>query len=177
MRLRLVTTLALVALTCAAAGCGNEGSRPASAPVGQSESSWIPGQPALSSLPDYAGLLSRAGAAGDKRAAERAAELRRIEAEKRAARLRARREALRKYLEAKRRAELLRREALRMTAHARELQRERLRQAQIERARRLRELLKKLRVEPGEECGLPDVEEQFECRAGRLPLKGAPSKR
>jgi len=173
MRVRIVL-LAVTALTVVAgAGCGDDRPQRAAAAVANPESSWIPGQPALGSLPDYAALLSRAAAEAERRAAARERDLKRIAARKRAERLRERREALRRYLEAKRRAERLYKEALRKAALERRRQQEKLRKARLERARRLRELLEKLRVEPGEECGLPEVEEEFECRPGRLPLKGS----
>jgi hypothetical protein len=175
MRSRLVAALAVLGLvTALASGCGG-GSAPhqAAVPLGPVESSWVPGEPPLSSLPGYRALLSRAVQLAQVRAAARTRELAAIAAAKRAARLRARREALRKYREAKRRAERLYKEALRKAALERKKQAERLRKARLERLRKIRELRKKLRVKPGEECKLPEVREQFHCVAGRLPFKGS----
>ena len=164
---------ALVVLAAVASGCGGGAPAALVAPLGPAESSWVPGQASLSTLPGYRALLGRASALAQVREAARQRELARIEAAKRAALLRARKDAMRKYLEAKRRAERLYKEALRKAALERKRQEEKLRKARLERARKLRELMKKLRVKPGEECRLPEVREQFDCKSGRLPFKGS----
>ena len=165
--------VALAVLAAVVAGCGDARQVAAPAPLGPADSSWTPGQASLATLSGYGALLGRASAIAQVREAARQHELARIEAAKRAARLKARKDALRKYLEAKRRAERLYKEALRKAALERKRQQEKLRKARLERARKLRELMKKLRVKPGEECKLPEVREQFHCESGRLPFKGS----
>jgi hypothetical protein len=175
MTSRLVALLAALALAaCVASGCGSAAAPAVSAgPIGPPESSWVTGEPPLSSLQGYRTLMDRALQLAQVHDAARAQELARIAAAKRAARLRARRDALRKYLEAKRRAERLYKEALHKAALERKKQQAALRKARLERARRLRELMKKLQVKPGEECSLPEVAAEYHCESGRLPFKGS----
>jgi hypothetical protein len=136
--------------------------------------SWVIGQESLASFPQYAALSQRAELIAADREGAYKRELEAIEEAKREARRRASEEARRKYEEAKRRAAALYREALRKAAEQRRKQALLLakRKRELERLRRERE--KALRVNPGEECKLPEVRREFRCRPGRLPDLPAP---
>jgi hypothetical protein len=127
--------------------------------VRSTDSSWIRGQASLVSLDAFAAVDGRAEtlgatyqAARDDEVArqERLAELRRQRAQSAA-----RRRALAAYRAALRRAAAERRRQQRELA---------------ERRHRLKEKLKRLRekykVEPGEECSIPEVQQQFDCSTG-----------
>jgi hypothetical protein len=127
--------------------------------IRSTDSSWVRGQASLVSLDAFATVDGRAEALGatyqslrDREVArqERLAELRRERAQSAA-----RRRALAAYRAALRRAAAERRRQQRELA---------------ERRRRLKEKLKRLRekykVEPGEECSIPEVQQQFDCSTG-----------
>jgi hypothetical protein len=158
------------------AGCGGGGSSALKLPfhVAPFASSWVTGQPNLLSVSEYVALEQRALPLAQIREAAYQNELVAILKAKLAAKKQAKADALRKYLEAKRRAERLYKEALKKAAEARKKQQELLRKARLERARKLRELLRKLRIKPGQECQLPEVQAEFHCLPGRYPLRAPP---
>ena len=157
---------ALVALCVA--GCGAE--RPAApGSLTNPDSSWVPGQPSLAESPAYLAVAGPAETMGDHRLADRNRELALIEARRLAAQERTRREMLRRYREVRARALVRFREAMRVAARRRR-ELEAVRRRRLAEARRQRrELLEKLRVQPGEECSIPEIREQFDCVEGQLP--------
>jgi hypothetical protein len=156
----------LVAAGVAAAGCGASTTQhPLALTLVNTESSWIPGEPPLSSLAGYEAIAGRAAVEAGVRWRRRELEFARIAAERRQ-----RAEILRKYEEAKRAAEEAYKRALREAARERLLQQRRLAALRRKRERELAALRRKLQVKPGQECTLPDVAIHFECRRGMTPL-------
>jgi hypothetical protein len=127
--------------------------------VQSTDSSWVRGQASLVSLDSFAIIDSRAETIGANYQAERDREVARQE---RLAELRRQRAES----AARRRALAAYRAALRRAAQERKRQQREL----AERRRRLKEKLKRLRekykVEPGEECSIPEVQQQFDCSTG-----------
>ena len=82
---------------------------------------------------------------------------------------RAKADALRAYLEAKRRAEAAYRAAIRKAALERKRQLAKLEALKRKRAEELRKLNARLRVPPGEECSDPVLRQRFRCQTGKLP--------
>jgi len=144
---------------------------------------WVTGQPGPAADPRFAALLARARAEGERRtrvriAARSAADQRRSErqrAQRRRLLARARgeqRAARARYLAARRRAERERARALarRQVALAERERALRRRARAIARRRAaLAERERRLRVQPGRECDLETVREQYLCEAGRVP--------
>jgi hypothetical protein len=156
----------LVAL--ALAGCG--GAEEADlALVQPTDGSWIRGQAALSESAAFLAIASRAQLLADRRAADRERLIVLIRARKEARDKRRREAAMRRYRRAKRLADI-RYEALIREADARRARLEAERRRALRQARReRRELLEKLKVEPGSECSIPEIRAQFDCVSGRLP--------
>ena len=171
--MRAAATLAItVALALVAAGCGGSGdSGSGSAVVRSTDSSWIQGQPPLTAYPGYLAIALRANELGARLFAAHKRELELIEARRIAAQKKAKADQLRKYLEAKRRAEARYRAALRRAALERKRQLARLERLRRKRAAELRRLRRKLHVAPGEECKDPRVRRHFHCQGGQLPIK------
>lgn len=170
---RLAGGVAALALAgTALAGCGGTPAvhQPAPLALINTESSWIPGEPPLSSFDAYRALAARAATEAEVRLRARELELARIEAARLAAERRAKAEILRQYEEAKRRAEQAYRRALREAARERRLQARRLAALKRKRERELAALRRKLQVKPGQECKLPEVAIHFICRKGMTPL-------
>ena len=161
-------------LVCVAlAGCGGDDTGPAP-PPGPVESSWMPGQGGLTRSAAYNAIAARAEARGAERLAAHLKRIELIDARKEAKRKREREEALRKYREARARALAKYRAALEKARRDRARQEAKLAKQRAEARRRWRELLKKLHVEKGHECELPEVQREFDCLSGRMPLpKGA----
>ena len=174
MTVRPAVRTALLALAAgsAIAGCGTASTtqQPGRLTLINTDSSWIPGQPPLSSDDAYQAIAARAVAEANARQAHRDLELARIAAERAAAQRRAKAEALRRYEEAKRRAEEAYKKALRDAARQRRIQARRLAALRRKRARELAALRRKLQVKPGQECTLPEVAVHFRCRKGMTPL-------
>jgi hypothetical protein len=165
-----VTLAMLVVLALVAAGCGGSDSS-GSAVVRSTDSSWIQGQSPLTGYPGYLSIALRANSLGDRLFAARKRELALIEARRIAAQKRAKADRLRKYLEAKRRAEARYRAALRRAARERKRQLAKLEALRRKRAAELRRLRKKLHVPPGQECKDPRLRRHFHCQGGQLPIK------
>ena len=163
--------LVLAALLAAGAlgGCGDAASHRLttfSGPV----TSWVDGQPSLSTSAQFLAITVRAGQDAARRDAARHQELVLIAEQRLAAKRHAHLAALRRY-------EQQRRLAL-------ERYREQLRRAQAEKARQLAELRRRERereallarmrkareVTPGKECSLPQVRAQFNCMTGHTPI-------
>jgi hypothetical protein len=161
----LATAVACVAL----AGCGGDEQGPAP-PALPADSSWVPGQGALTLSPAYLALASEAGARGEQRLAGYLKALELIDARKKAAREKERRDALRRYRLERARALAKYRKALAKARREQARQQRLLAKQRAEARRRLRELLKKLHVEKGRECEIPEVRRQFDCVSGRQPL-------
>jgi hypothetical protein len=163
-----------IALAVALLGGGGDGGgrRQGGTTLTGAAGSWIPGQPSLVASAAYLAIANRAERMARQREAERQRLLALIEARRKAAEERKKDEARRRYEELKRRAEARYRAALR---RAEALKRKRARElaaARRKRAEALRRLLAKLRVDPGEECKVPEVRRRFNCVRGRLPLAG-----
>jgi hypothetical protein len=142
--------------------------------LGPAESSWVPGQKSLTSYPEFAALFGRALPQARQRRAEREKALDALERRKIAAKKRAEAAARRRYEAAKRRAQRLYRLALKRAEERRQRQLERIARAKA-RARRLaRERAEKLKVRPGDECGLEGVKQKFDCETGKLPDPAEP---
>ena len=167
-------TSLVVASGCGGGGGGGGAGAAAHGPFGGQvlapESSWLPGQASLLSVPAFRTIELRAEVLAQTRERARDLELARIEAARLAAARRAKEEALRKYREAKRRAELAYKAALRRAARLRKLEERRLAALRRKRARELAALRKKLQVKPGEECQIPEVAARFHCETGMTPL-------
>jgi len=175
--------VALLALGMAGAlaisGCGGGGDKGAVATTpatGGDQSTYAPGEASLASNSGYLAVAGRAQTYASGALRDYSAGITGIEAAKQAARKRAVEEARRRYEEAKRRAEEAYRRALAKARKQREAQRLAIlrRKRAIERARR--EFERKLRINPGEECGLPEVRDTFKCLPGRLQ-PGKPKKK
>jgi hypothetical protein len=165
--------IALVALAAGAAiaGCGASTTQnPGQLALINNDSSWIPGQVPLSGNDAYRTIAARAIAEANVRQARRDLELARIAAARVAAERRARAEILRRYEEARRRAEAAYKKALRDAARQRRIQARKLAALRRKRARELAALRRKLQVKPGQECSLPEVAVHFTCRKGMTPL-------
>jgi hypothetical protein len=177
VRLRSLTAAALVALALTSAGCsGGDSNTVHLRPVGPVESDWVPGQPSLTTLHGFVAIEARAEAIATVREAAYNGELVAIQQAKIAAAKQKRAELLKKYEEAKRRAERLYQEALKRAARLKAEQQRKLAEARRKRAEELAALRRKLRVKQGEECSIPSVAAQFHCVAGQLPL-GKPGKK
>lgn len=134
------------------------------------DSSWVPGQPSLLAESKYLPIAGRAQSLAKTRHSAFKADLLRREAEREAARKRLRDEAKRRFEEAKRRAEARYQAALRRAREQRARQQREL-EARKRRLAALRaELEKKRRIDPGEECELPEVRRAFNCLPGKQPL-------
>lgn len=162
-------TLAVLALSASLAACGGEEEAPVVRAV-PPDSSWLPGQGSLALAPAYLAIASRADAQGEQRLAAYLRRLELIDARRRAAKKKAREDALRKYREALRRAKAKYEAALRRAAEERARREAEALQRRREAEQRLKELLRKLRVDPGQECSVPEVSRQFDCVSGRLPI-------
>lgn len=177
VRLRPLALAAAAALALMAAGCGGHAATPVHlTPIGPAESDWVPGQPSLATLPGFVSIEARADAIAQIREAAFQHELIAIQQAKLAAAKQQRKDLLKKYEEAKRRAERLYKEALKRAARLKAEQERKLAEARRKRAEELAALRRKLRVKPGEECKIPEVAAQFHCVAGQLPL-GKPKKK
>lgn len=123
------------------------------------DSSWIEGQGSLYTLAGYLGVIERAEDVGSSYQAARdaiAAEQERLTEQQRdAAKEAAQRRALAAYRAALRAAERERERQQRLLAERRQRIKEKL--------QRLRE---KYKVEPGEECTIPEVQAAFDCSTG-----------
>ena len=158
-------------VACAAlAGCASGGDGGPAVRALPPDSSWQPGQGSLALAPAYLAIASRAEAQGERRLAGHLRRLELLDARKEAARKKERADALRRYRLARARALARYRVALARAERERERQRRLMEARRREAARRLRELLEKLRVPKGRECDLPEVRRQFDCVSGRLPL-------
>jgi vacuolar-type H+-ATPase subunit I/STV1 len=170
MRGALATIVAFCAIGFAGGcGFGDDGTDVPGAALTPPESAWLPGQKPLTAYPKFARVLDRSAKLAEKLLKQRELALERIEQRKIADRKRADAAARRRYLEAKRRAERAYRRALAEAARKRRAQQRKIAEAKrkIAAAKRRRE--RALRVDPGEECKLPQVRKRFECRRGRLP--------
>jgi hypothetical protein len=166
---RAIATLLAIAGVALVAGCGGDEAATPGAALTPPESSWVPGQKTLGEYARFATVLARAVDLAHARAKQRELALERIERAKIAAKKRDEAAARRRYLEAKRRAERLYKQALREAARKRRAQEERLRRIKERIARQRRAREEKLKVPPGEECKLENVRKRFNCRTGRLP--------
>lgn len=161
---------ALTALALLGTGCGADQAPAPRLPSSPPDSSWVPGQAPLTASAAFLRVAGRAELLGDRRDAARRLELELIQARRDAARRHARTADRRAYERARRLALARFRAALRATDRKRrELDAERRRQR--EEARKRREALRrKLRVDPGEECTIQEVQAQFDCESGQLPV-------
>jgi hypothetical protein len=159
----------MVVVAVGLAGCGGPAAQPGV--LRSIDSSWIEGQPSLTSSPDFLSIATRADQLAAQRLATRNRELALIEAARIAATKRAKQARLKAYLEAKRRAEAAYRAALRRAAQERKRELAKLAELKRRRAELLRKLNAKLRVPPGQECRDPALRRTYHCQAGRLPLK------
>jgi hypothetical protein len=159
----------VVAAALVVTGCGGGGSGPVI--MRSTESSWIQGQPPLTSFAGYLAVALRANHLGSVRFAARTEELALIEARRIAAKKRAKAAALRAYREAIRRARAAYQAALRKAAIERRKQLKKLAALRRKRARELAKLRRKLHVPPGQECSVPQVRKFFHCQGGQLPTK------
>jgi hypothetical protein len=160
----------VVSLASAILSGGND-TPPAAAGIRSADSSWIVGQPSLAENPGFAALAQRAGALAQQRYTARQKLLKQIIAARLAAKKRAqdkakadyerkRREALARYRAAQRRAAILRAIQARKAAKAR-----------AEYLRKKRAYERKRRVDPGQECSLPQVRRHYDCQRGKLPAR------
>ena len=171
MRSRRRLQIAAVAVVLVIGGCGSHASNALHlAPIGPVESDWVPGQPSMATLPGYAAIETRAEAIARVREAAFEHELVAIQQAKLAAAKQKRDELLKKYEEARRRAQRLYQQALKRAARLKAEQQRKLEEARRKRARELAALRRKLRVKPGEECQIPEIAAHFHCVAGQLPL-------
>jgi hypothetical protein len=142
---------------------------PAAGGIRSTDSSWIVGQPSLAENPGFAALAQRAGALAQQRYGARQKLLRQIVAARLAAKKRARDKARADY-ERKRREALARyRAAQRRAAILRAIQARKAAKARAEYLRKKRAYERKRRVDPGQECALPQVRRHYKCQRGKLP--------
>lgn len=162
--------LLAVGVACVAlAGCGGGDERPAG-PALPADSSWVPGQGALTRSQAYLAIASKAEARGERLLASHLRRLELIDARRKAAREKKRADALRRYRLERARALAKYRKAVAKAERERARQERLLAKQRAEARRRLRELLEKLHVEKGRECEIPEVQRQFDCVSGRQPL-------
>ena len=159
----------LLAAALIVSGCGGAGDS-GQVVMRSTESSWIQGQPPLTSFASYLAVAVRADHLGSVRFAARTEELALIEARRIAAKKRAKAAALLAYREAVRRARAAYQAALRKAAIERRKQLKRLAALRRKRARELAKLRRKLHVPPGQECSNPQVRKFFHCHGGQLPM-------
>jgi hypothetical protein len=159
-----VALVALVVLIVASlvGGGGDEGPK-GFATIRNVGTSWIAGQSSLIAYDQYSAIAGRANALGESRqSAFWEGQLKydqdQVEARKRAAAA-ARRRYLAAIAAAKRAYEL---EVKRAEAE----RKRKLAQQKREREALLRRLREKYKVEPGQECSLPEVRAQFDCATG-----------
>ncbi|MGH2957624.1 MAG: hypothetical protein ACRDL6_11595 [Solirubrobacterales bacterium] len=123
------------------------------------DSSWVRGQASLVTYDAYQAVANRADELGreyqSSRDAIAAEQLRQAERERDEAERAARERALAAYREALRKAKLERQRQQRRLAERRRRIKE-----------RLEELREKHKVEPGEECQIPEVQAVFDCSTG-----------
>ena len=151
--------IAIVVIVISGGGGSDDSSASSSSSSTTETTSASGGQSSLVSLDSFAIIDGRAETIGANYQAERDREVARQE---RLAELRRQRAES----AARRRALAAYRAALRRAAQERKRQQREL----AERRRRLKEKLKRLRekykVEPGEECSIPEVQQQFDCSTG-----------
>lgn len=132
--------------------------------------SWVTGQPSLTTSAQFLQITARAEEQAARRAAARHRELVLLSAQRIAARRHAQDEARRAYEEARRLAAERYRAALAAARRDKARQLAALRRSERERAALLARLRKAREVKPGEECSLPEVRAQFDCSTGHIPL-------
>ena len=131
--------------------------------IRNAESSWVEGQTSLVAYDQFGILASRANVLGEDMQAAYVTGQSDLDKARILARKRARERARQRYLEARRRAKREYEAALR---RAKEERKRKLAEQKRKIAERLRRLREKHKVEPGEECSIPEVRRDYNCQTG-----------
>lgn len=161
----ILIALAVVVIVSLVGGGGdsNKEAAPHYAVIHNVGSSWVDGQSSLASYDQFDAIAGRANVLGENGQGDYWKGQLQYDQDRVAARKRAQELARKRYLKARRDAEIAYQKALAKAKHDRAVA---LRKQKEKQAAILRALRRKYRIKPGEECSLPEIRARFDCSTG-----------